>query len=105
MARVEGLRWFPAKINLNWKQCRRWPCGLIIDEESLARMTIKFESSSPVICESVRKGLVDLFPAFDVDEDGTRTFLEKARSLVCRAHGVLNDPYPLSFLARPKAGC
>ena len=84
MARVEGLRWFPAKINLNWKQCRRWPCGLIIDEESLVRMALKFESSSPVRCEPVRKALVDLFPAFgaDVDEHDTRTYLEKIRSLV-----------------------
>lgn len=30
-------------------------------------MAVKFECKSPVRCESAKKGLMDLFPAFDVD--------------------------------------
>lgn len=63
---------------------------------SLVRMAIKFESASPVRCESVRRALTDLFPEFgvDVDQDDTRTCLEKA---MCPMRGALDEPNPLVF--------
>lgn len=73
--------------------------AVVIIDDSLVRMAIKFESKNPPRCESVRKGLVDLFPDFDVelDQSDKRKYLKKAKSLVCPVNGVLLDPHPLVF--------